>query len=96
MLDFLILVETKLDDSFTDKRFIMEGYTKPYKLDRNCYGGGILICIRKVLHIKEINIYNFTKNIEALLIEINLRKNKCLLLGTYHSTDPFGFVLPAI
>ena len=28
------------------------------------------------------------KNIEVLFIEINLRKNKFLLVGTYHSTHP--------
>ena len=28
-LDILVLVETKLDDSFTDKQYIIEDYTKP-------------------------------------------------------------------
>ena len=79
---------TKLNDSFTDKQCIIEGYTKPYRLDRNCNGGGILIYVRKDISSKELNKNNFTKNIEALFIEINLRKNKFLLVGTYHSTHP--------
>ena len=78
-LDILVLVETKLDDSFTDKQCIGEGYTKPYRLDRNCNGGGILIYVRKDIPSKELNKHNFTKNIEALFIEINLRKNNFYL-----------------
>ena len=35
-----------------------------------------------------LNRHNFVENIEALFIEINLRKNKFLLVGTYHSTHP--------
>ena len=53
-LDILVLVETKLDDSFTDKQFIIEGYTKPYRLDRNCNGDGILIYVRKDIPSKEL------------------------------------------
>ena len=33
---------------------------------------------------KKLNISN---NVEALAIEINLRKNRLLLVGTYHSTN---------
>ena len=87
-LDILVLVETKLDDSFTEKQFYIEGYTKPYRVDRNCDGGGILIYVRKDIPSKELKKHNFTKNIEALFVEINLRKNKFLLVGTYHSTHP--------
>ena len=42
-LDILVLVETKLDDSFPDKQFYIEGFRKPYRLDRNCHGGGVMI-----------------------------------------------------
>ena len=31
--------------------------------------------------------HNINKNIEAIFVEINLRKNKILLVGTYHSTN---------
>ena len=39
-VDILVLVETKLDDRFPIYQFIIEGYTTPYRLDRNCFGGG--------------------------------------------------------
>ena len=73
-LDLLVLVETKLDDSFTDKQFVVESYTKPYRFDRNCNGGGILN-VGKDIPSKELNEHNFMKNIEALFIEM-LSKEK--------------------
>ena len=38
-LDVLIIVETKLDDSFPTAQFSIAGY-KPFRLDRNNFGGG--------------------------------------------------------
>ena len=87
-LDILVLVETKLDDSFPEKQFFIDGYTKPYRLDRNRNGGGLLIYVRKDIPSKQLNKHNFTKNVEALFVEINLRKCKLLLTGTYHSKHP--------
>ena len=31
--------------------------------------------------------HNLPDNVEAILLEINLRKSKFLLIGTYHSTN---------
>lgn len=87
-LDVLIIQETKLDPSFSIDQFIMKGYTKPYRLDRNRNGGGVVIYVREDIPSKELNKHNFTKNIEGLFVEINLRKTKLLLFGTYHSTHP--------
>ena len=40
-LDILIIQETKLDSSFPEGQFLIEGYAKLYQLDRNCNGGGL-------------------------------------------------------
>ena len=87
-IDIMVLVETKLDESFTNQQFFIEGFKVPYRLDRNSYGGGVLIYVRKDIPSVRLNRHNFVENIEALFIEINLRKNKFLLVGTYHSTHP--------
>ena len=39
-LDILIIQETKLDSSFPDDQFVINGYKKPYRLDRNRHGWG--------------------------------------------------------
>ena len=87
-LDILVIQETKIDASFSTEQFIISGYKKPYRLDRNRNGGGIIIYVREDIPSKELKRHNFTKNIEGLFIEINLRKIKLLLFGTYHSTHP--------
>ena len=48
--------------------------------------GGIIIYIREGIPSKKLDKHNFTKNMEGLFIEINLRKTKLLMFGTYHST----------
>ena len=37
--------ESKLDNSFPDGQFLFEGYSKPYGIDRNCLGGGIVLYV---------------------------------------------------
>ena len=85
-LDILVLGETKLDDSFPVNQFRIEGFTKPYRLDRNHFGAGVMIYVRQDIPSKQLKKHNFSKNIEALFVEINLRKSKLLLVGAYHST----------
>ena len=86
-LDILVIGETKLDDTFTEKQFMMNGFKKPYRLDRNHAGGGVMIYVREDIPSRELTKHNLSKNVEAIFVEINLRKNKLLLVGTYHSTN---------
>ena len=65
-LDILVIVETKLDASFNSEEFFIRGYTKPYRLDRNRNGGGVIIFIREVIPCKELNKHQFHKNVEGL------------------------------
>ena len=37
--------ETKIDDMFPAAQFFKAGYAPPYRLDRNCNKGGILLYI---------------------------------------------------
>ena len=45
-LDILLISETKLDDSFPSAQFLLDGFSKPYRLERCSNGGGILLYIR--------------------------------------------------
>ena len=42
-IDFLMISETKLSDTFPNGQFFIEGYSNPIRLDRNRHGGGIII-----------------------------------------------------
>ena len=83
-IDILIVTETKLDDSFPTSQFFIEGYSQPYRMDRDIHGGGILIYVREDIPSKKLNRHNFPGDIEGIFLEINLRKSKWLLFGTYH------------
>ena len=83
-IDILVITETKLDASFETAQFCIDGYNEPYRLDRNRYGGGILIYIREGIPTRLLNFHAFPCDIEGMFLEINLRKTKWLLYGTYH------------
>ena len=83
-LDVLVITETKLDSSFPKGQFLIEGFSEPYRFDRNRHGGGILIYVREDISSKELKKYTFPGDIEGIFVEINLRKVKWLLFGSYH------------
>ena len=83
-IDIMIIGETKLDDSYPTTQFLIDGFSKPFRRDRDKFGGGTLCYVRKGLLCMELTKHTFPDDIEGLIIEINLRKSKWLLLSTYH------------
>ena len=73
-VDALMITETKLDDSFPTMQFNIEGYYT-FRLDRNEFGGGILLYVRDDIPYKFIPMKNST--IEGFFIELNLRNDFC-------------------
>ena len=87
-LDILVLCETKLDASFIERQFFLTGFKKPYRLDRNKDGGGVMVYVRDDIPSVELKKHTFSIKMEAIFVKINLRKYKFLLVGTYHSIHP--------
>ena len=79
----LLVSETKLNDTFPICQFLIEGYQVPIRVDRNDHGGGLLLYFRDHIPCKKVTI-NFDPAIEAIAIEINLKKRKWLLIGSYN------------
>ena len=46
-VDILMISETKLDNSFLEGQFLIPEYSSPYRFDRNCRGGGIMLYVRE-------------------------------------------------
>ena len=44
-MDILVRTETKLDSSFPESQFIIDGFRQPYRLDRNKHGAGVMIFV---------------------------------------------------
>ena len=81
-LNVLCIAETKR--SFPDNQFMIDGFSIPYRLDRNSYGGGVIIYVREDIPSKLLTSFCFTNVIEGIFVEINFRKSKWLLCGTYN------------
>ena len=101
-IDIFLISETKINESFPDNQFRILGYSHPYRLDRNEYGGGLLLYVREDIPSK---LVRKEKDYEAIFVEINLKKQVWLLSCSYnpreqninphltklqHSTDSIG------
>ena len=73
-VDILTIQETKLDKEVSTEQLMIHGYQEPYRLDRNRHGGGVLVYVREGIPNKQLNKHKFTRNIEGIFLEINLRK----------------------
>ena len=80
----MIFSETKIDVSYPTAQLIMNGFSDPFRLDRNANGGGLLIYVRNDIPCKQINNHSCCDDIEGIFVEVNFRKSKWLLVGTYH------------
>ena len=47
-------------------------------------GGGVIVYVRENIHSKLLSKHCFKDDIEGLFVEINFRKIKWILGGTYH------------
>ena len=88
-IDILLVSETKLDSSFPHAQFQIDGYSKPYRLDRNGKGGGMMLYVRNDIPSKCLSKSVTINNKEYLIIEINLRKRKWLLICNYNPHKHF-------
>ena len=79
-LDILLISET-IDDSFPSAQFLLDGFSKPYRLDRCSNGGGILLYIRDDIPSRLLSNSNKT---ESIFTEINFRKKKWLICASYN------------
>ena len=62
-VDILVLTETKLNDSFPNLQFLVDGLFEPCRIDRSRSGGGVMIYVRDDNPSKLL-----TKNIFFLMI----------------------------
>ena len=83
-LDILVITETKLDDSLPTSQFLVQGFAEPFRLDQKRNERGVMIYIRYDIPSRLLLKHVFPSDIEGLYIELNFRKCKWLLLGTYH------------
>ena len=81
-IDICLLSETKLDNSFPNQQFHLNGY-KLFRKDRDRFGGGIAFYVNETIPCKTLNTSDIPENIELLLLEISLKSRKWIIIGLY-------------
>ena len=77
----MIVGETKLDNSFPDAQFKVDGYTM-YRKDRNSNGGGLILFIKNDVTSRQRPDLEF-KDVESISVELCIGNAKWLLMGAY-------------
>ena len=77
-----MISETKIDESFPPAKFLLDGFSRPYTLDRCANGGGILLYVR--YDISSGLQDKLQDNTECLFIETDRRKKKLLFCCSYN------------
>ena len=74
-----MISETRIDVSFSTGHFLLNGYSTPFRLDRNAHGGGILLYVREDIPSKLLLVEE--NPIEGFFVEISLRNKKKWLIS---------------
>ena len=80
---FFCVAETKIDDSFPESQFMMDGFQKPFRLDKNCNSGGLMCFVRNDIPTRRLCNFSLPLDIQLISLEINLRKEKWLFVFIY-------------
>ena len=59
------------DWPFPDGQFLVPGYEKPYREDRDRHGGGIIVWIREDITNSKLYPFKLDDNVEGIFIEIS-------------------------
>ena len=82
-VDVISIAERKIDASFTSAQFVFEGYHSPYRLDVSNRSRGILVYVKSSILSRRLSCENLCDSIQAVPFEINLRKEKWLVISIY-------------
>ena len=80
-MDVVSTAETKIDASFPSAQFVFEGYHWPYRLDISSTSGVILVYVKSSIPSRRLSCENLCNSIQAVPFEVNLRKEKWLVIS---------------
>ena len=72
-----------MNDIFPSGQFLINGYHVPFRFHRNENGGGLFLYFQDHVPCKKITI-DFRPVLEAIVIGINLKKRKWLVICSYN------------
>ena len=75
--------ETKIDNWFLVGNFVIDGFSIPYRLDRDSNDGGIMLHVREDIPSNLLTTDD-KKHIEGFYVELNMRNEKWLIKCSYN------------
>ena len=70
-VDVFMISETKIDHSIPIANFLIDGFSQPYRIDRNSSGGEILLYVREDIPSNLLKVESLP--IEGFYVELKLR-----------------------
>ena len=87
-IDILGIDKTKLDTSFPDSQFKIDGYQFPlFRKDRDSKGGGKIVHVLEGIVAKRLS-HCESPSIESFCIELTISKRKLCVLFAYRRPTP--------
>ena len=83
--DILLITETKIDATFSNSQFNVEGF-RMYRVDRNAHGGGLMIFIRNDICFRVVTRFNVDMSsfrTESMLLKVKTNKSWFAIVGIY-------------
>ena len=80
-----MIPETKVDDTFPDGQFFLDGFGTPFPVDRKRNGGGIIL-FKKMTLLQKLFL-QMTGILKVFRSELNFGKKKWLLNCSYNPTN---------
>ena len=83
-----------VDETFSKNEFLMEGYKKPYRLDKSKYSGGLMVFIKSHIPSKLLSDFCLPQDFQAIHFEISLKNRKWLVVSLYNPDKTLGNIFP--
>ena len=83
LVDFLAVNETKVDSYFPRGQFNLSGFRTPYRKDVSGKNGALLVYVNSNIPSKVLKVDDCPSDIQVILVEINLKKQKWLVVAMY-------------
>ena len=82
-LEIICVDETKLDESFQDHNFKIDGYQfAPFRRDRDKHGGGKVVYVKEGLIVNRIKEFETNKS-ETICLELTISNKKWFIMYAY-------------
>ena len=83
-VDIISITETKLDNTFSKSEFLLEGFKKPYRLDKSRYSGGLLVYIKSHIPSRFLSDFDLPNDFQAIPFELSIKNRKWLVISLYN------------